>query len=117
MLEACEIAVIIGGVLGPCGVFGCEYYRASPRLGDYVTLPGGSMYTGSQCPVGRVLAAGSSVGWTSDYGTQGGDGYFLNANIRDNKGHNDNGCHAKGLCGLRNSWTELGGGWQICFAT
>ena len=54
-----------------------------------------------------MLAAGGSVGWASDGSWQGSVGY--------NAGNN-NGCGAKGLCGLPYSHAGLGGGWQICFA-
>jgi hypothetical protein len=98
--EACEITVGGGGgVLGPCGVF--DAFGA-----DFVLLPDGSSHHYSDCPVGAVLAAGGSVGWTSDGIYQGGYG----------SGH-DNGFDAKGLCGLPESDGGLGGGWQICFAT
>ena len=98
--EHCEIAVGGGGgVLGACGVFDTYYNN-----GDTVTLPDGSSHGGSDCPAGAVLAAGGSVGWASDGGGQGG-------NLGD-----DNGCGAKGLCGLPFSNDGLGGGWQICFA-
>ena len=63
--EHCEIAVGGGGgVLGACGVFDTYY-------GDYVTLPDGSSHYYSDCPAGAVLAAGGSVGWTSDVNQQG----------------------------------------------
>ena len=98
--EACEIAVGGGGgVLGACGVFDTEGVD-----NDRVTLPDGSSHGGSDCPAGAVLAAGGSVGWASDGGWQG------------SLGHHDNGCVAKGLCGLPYSAHGLGGGWQICFA-
>ncbi len=32
------------------------------------------------------------------------------------RGNPDNGCAAKGTCGLDFDSQELGGGWQICFA-
>eukprot|EP01046_Picozoa_sp_COSAG06_P004741 COSAG06_NODE_203_length_20332_cov_14.679978_9_plen_222_part_00 len=98
--EACEIAVSgAGGVLGACGVFDTE------ACCDVVTLPDGSSHYGSHCPAGAVLAAGGSVGWTSDTASQGNHG-----------GGYDNGCDAKGLCGLAYTPNGLGGGWQICFA-
>ena len=87
-------------MLGPCGVFDTEGVRF-----DYVTLPDGSRHGGSDCPAGALLAAGGSVGWASDGGSQGNHG-----------GPDDNGCGAKGLCGLPFSMNGLGGGWQICFA-
>jgi hypothetical protein len=94
--EACEIAIGGGGgVLGPCGVFDTE--------ADSVTLPDGSSHHYSDCPAGVALAAGGSVGWTSDGDTQG------------SVGRTSNGCDAKGLCGMPWSHFGLGGGWQICF--
>ena len=98
--EACEIAVGGGGgVLGACGVF--DTYL------DRVTLPDGSRHYGSDCPAGALLAAGGSVGWASDSCCQGNPG---------GGAADDNGCGAKGLCGLPYSGNGLGGGWQICFA-
>jgi hypothetical protein len=108
--ERCTIAVGAGaGVLGPCGVFDNDG-------SDVVILPDGSMLGsthacrtcgGSNCPVGATLAAGDSVGWESNAGSQGNTG--------EHRG--DNGCDAKGLCGLPHSEDGLGGGWQICFVT
>ena len=57
-------------MLGPCGVFDTEGVRF-----DYVTLPDGSRHGGSDCPAGALLAAGGSVGWTSDNAYQGSVGY------------------------------------------
>ena len=96
--EACEIAVGGGGgVLGECGVFDTAY--------DEITLPDGSTHDNSDCPVGAALPPGGSVGWTSSGTAQGTVGSNL-----------DNGCAAKGLCGLPFSLDGLGGGRQICFA-
>jgi hypothetical protein len=86
--EACEIAVVIGGALGACGVFDTDGCSSAEHYCDVVTLPDGSSHYGSDCPVGVVLAAGGSVGWASDAERQG------NWNGRNN------GCGAKGLCGL-----------------
>ena len=94
--------------------------------GDSVTLPGGAAHGGSDCPEGAALAPGDAIAWTSDGGNQGSVdcGY-------------DNGCAAKGTCGLPFAAygagsTEvihdcgadgyqpcpngLGGGWELCFA-
>ena len=53
--------------------------------------------------MGAVLALGDALSWTSDGCQQGNYG-------------GDNGCAAKGTCGLPSSGVELGGGWQLCFA-
>ena len=46
-----------------------------------------------------------ALSWTSNGAVQGsvGSGY-------------DNGCAAKGTCGLPFHYYGLGGGWQLCFA-
>ena len=52
-----------GGVLGPCSEFDTE------REFDYVELPPhdrSSRHSGSDCPVGEVLASGDHLTWTSD---------------------------------------------------
>eukprot|EP01051_Picozoa_sp_SAG22_P010979 SAG22_NODE_1021_length_5998_cov_2.167316_4_plen_169_part_00 len=91
--EDCDIAVAGGsGTLGPCPVIDL-YGRTLP--GDYLAIggPGGTHYTGSNCPTGVVLAEGQTLSFHSDYGHQGagGDGLPMNAG------------------------QEAGGGWQICF--
>ena len=86
-------------MLGPC-VF--DIYNNDA---EYVTLPDGSSHGSSDCPAGAVLVTGGSVGWHSNAANQGNWG-----------GGDDNGCDAKGLCGLPYSSQGLGGGWQICFA-
>ena len=68
-------------------------------------LPNGAQLGGSDCPVGAALAVGDALSWTSDGGGQGNRG-----------GNIDNGCAAKGTCGLPYSRDGLGGGWQLCFA-
>ena len=75
--------------------------------GDYVTLPapGGARHGGSDCPVGAGLAVGDALSWTS------------NGSLQGSVGSDDNGCAAKGTCGLPYSdYRGLGGGWQLCFA-
>ena len=110
--ERCVITVAgDGGVLGDCGVFDMDG-RFDTRRGhyDYITLPDGSTHTGSDCPVGAALSPGGSVGWTSDGNVQGSVGIISGGTAWDN------GCAAKGTCGLAFSSTGLlGGGWQICF--
>ena len=49
--------------------------------------------------------AGDTLSWTSGGGYQGSVG----------NSYVDNGCAAKGTCGLPWSHYELGGGWQLCF--
>eukprot|EP01045_Picozoa_sp_COSAG04_P004841 COSAG04_NODE_216_length_19953_cov_85.343558_12_plen_429_part_00 len=98
--EECAITVGGGGgVLGPCPVF--DTYSGA----DYVTLPGGAAHGGSDCPVGAALAPGDAIAWTSDGSSQGSVG----------RSYADNGCAAKGTCGLPYSTYELGGGWKLCF--
>ena len=53
----------------------------------------------------RAVAYGDALSWTSDWHWQGNYG-----------GRLDNGCAAKGTCGLPYSGQGLGGGWQLCFA-
>ena len=89
-----------GGVLAPCAVFDTN----SGAGYDYVTLPGGARHGGSDCPEGAALAPGDALSWTSNDRHQGTVGY------------DDNGCAAKGTCGLPWSDYGLGGGWQLCFA-
>ena len=102
-LEECEITVggTGGGVLGPCAVFDLNPYHTN----DHLTLPDGAQLGGSDCPVGAGLAAGDALSWTSNGANQGNYG-----------GEYENGCAAKGTCGLPNSILGLGGGWQLCFA-
>ncbi len=85
-------------MLGPCAVFDLDTFGS-----DYVTLPGGEQLGGSDCPAGAGLAAGDALSWSSDKYGQGNYG-------------GDNGCAAKGTCGLPYSSYGLGGGWQLCFA-
>ena len=51
-----------------------------------------------------ALAAGDAIAWTSNNNAQGSVGF------------RDNGCAAKGTCGLPFSGSRLGGGWELCFA-
>ena len=37
-------------------------------------------------------------------------------NVQGSVGRRDNGCAAKGTCGLPFSGYGLGGGWELCFA-
>ncbi len=74
--------------------------------GDHVTLPSGARHGVSDCSEGVVLVPGDALSWTSDSEYQGSVGY---------NGY-DNGCAAKGTCGLPYSGHGLGGGWQLCFA-
>eukprot|EP01045_Picozoa_sp_COSAG04_P007564 COSAG04_NODE_398_length_14962_cov_39.977461_7_plen_308_part_00 len=119
-LEDCAITVVVGGgVLGPCPVF--DTYDSN----DPLTLPGGAAHGGSDCPEGVALAPGDAIAWTSNDHSQGSVGF-----------PNDNGCAAKGTCGLPYTYygpgsTEvgggcganndqrcpngLGGGWELCF--
>ena len=64
------------------------------------------MHDGSDCPEGAALAPGDAIAWASNDYAQGSVG----------SGHGDNGCAAKGTCGLPYSWDGLGGGWELCFA-
>ena len=86
-------------MLGACAVF-------DTSGGDYVTLPGGAQLGGSDCPVGAGLVAGDALSWTSDSSREGSVG----------SSNGDNGCAAKGTCGLPFSRHGLGGGWQLCVA-
>ena len=72
---------------------------------DYVTLPGGARHDRSDCPEGATLLPGDALSWASNYHNQGSVGTRF-----------DNGCAAKGTCGLPYSAHGLGGGWQLCFA-
>ena len=105
--EQCAISVGGGGGrLDACGVF--DMYIVGT---DAVTLPDGTRCDHSDCPEGMVLAPGDAVSWQSDAANQGSVGC----------GGCENGCTAKGICGL--PWSgcgddtcpPLGGGWQICF--
>ena len=101
--EDCAITVVGGGgVLGPCPVF--DMLDGGGSEGDSVTLPGGAAHTKSDCPEGAALAPGDAIAWTSSVNGQG------------SVGHRDNGCAAKGTCGLPYSHDGLGGGWELCFA-
>eukprot|EP01045_Picozoa_sp_COSAG04_P012452 COSAG04_NODE_839_length_9957_cov_18.873504_4_plen_170_part_00 len=101
--EDCAITVGGGGgVLGPCPVFDLNPYQNGL---DHVTLPGGAAHGGSDCPEGAALAAGDAIAWTSDGSRQGSVG-----------DSHDNGCAAKGTCGLPYSAYGVGGGWELCFA-
>eukprot|EP01045_Picozoa_sp_COSAG04_P007571 COSAG04_NODE_398_length_14962_cov_39.977461_14_plen_446_part_00 len=93
-----------GGVLGPCPVFDTWESPSNPCC-DSVTLPGGH-YGRSDCPEGAALVPGDAIAWHSDGNNQGTVGYM----------YSDNGCAAKGTCGLPYSSQGLGGGWELCFA-
>ena len=98
--EHCTITVgVASGVLAPCRVFDTESNF------DYVTLPGDAEHGGSDCPAGVALAPGGAIVWTSEGGSQGSV-----------TSYGDNGCAAKGTCGLPFSRDGLGGGWELCFA-
>ena len=103
--EACAISVggTGGGVLAPCAVFDLD--SRNTAHGDYVTLPGGEQFGGSDCPVDAGLAVGDALSWTSNAVFQGGQ-----------TSQGGNGCAAKGTCGPPYSENGLGGGWQLCFA-
>eukprot|EP01046_Picozoa_sp_COSAG06_P038786 COSAG06_NODE_4509_length_4193_cov_11.274792_2_plen_387_part_00 len=104
--EDCDITVGGGGVLRACTVFDTMNNGV-----DLVTLPGtlpDAEHEGSDCPVGAVLAPGDAIAWTSNTGNQG--------TVGCSGTYSDNGCAAKGTCGLSWSQDGLGGGWQICFA-
>ena len=75
---------------------------SSRAIADYVTLPGGAHLGGSDCPVGAALATGDALSWTSTGTAQGSVG----------SQSGDNGCAAKGTCGLPYSQHGRGGGWQ-----
>ena len=51
-----------------------------------------------------MIPSGDALSWTSDATYQGSVGSDY-----------DNGCAAKGTCGLPYSDDGLGGGWQLCF--
>jgi hypothetical protein len=99
--EHCDILVggggsggAAGGTLGPCPIF--DISTASDWGGsDSLGLAGGRGYTGDDCPARALLAAGETLTWTSDGGSQGNQG--------------GNGLPWNGNQGA-------GGGWQICFA-
>ena len=109
--EHCAITVGGGGgVLGPCPVFDTDDGY------DYVTLPGTSELTlgrhgGSNCPEGVALPPGDAITWTSDGSDQGSVCCSHCTCL-------DNGCAAKGTCGLPRIAKNhgLGGGWELCFA-
>ena len=63
--------------------------------------------SGSGCPEGAALAPGDAIAWTSNANQQGSVG---------NPYGRDNGCAAKGTCGLPYSDVGPGGGWELCFA-
>ena len=101
--EECAITVGGGGgVLGRGRVFDLHY-------SDCLTLriPGAFSCIGSD-QVGVALAPGDAISWHSDGNLQGSTG---SVNI-----DYDNGCAAKGTCGLPYSAFGLGGGWELCFA-
>jgi len=103
--EDCAITVGgRGGVLGACPVFDVSCVNGANCGGDSVTLPGGAAHGGSDCPEGAALAPGDAIAWASDDRWQG------------SVGRRDNGCAAKGTCGLPYSAHGLGGGWELCFA-
>ena len=99
--EKCVITVGGGGgMLGPCAVFDMSFL-------DFVTLPGGETYTRSDCPANVALAAGDTIVWDSSGNSQGSVGADL---------HGAYDCSAQGICGMPFSMSELGGGWELCFA-
>jgi hypothetical protein len=99
--EACTITVAgASGTLGSCRVFDMEELPY-----DAVELPA-RQYGGSDCPSGVTLQVDDTIRWHSDDRSQGTVGH---------RG-TDNGCGARGVCGLPYSGNDLGGGWQICFA-
>jgi hypothetical protein len=107
--EHCDIVVAeVGGLLGACTVFDVDIYEEE----DYLTLPDGSRHYGSDCPFGVALAPGGALSWQSDGNQQGGNGPWPSG-----AGAYDNGCAAKGTCGLPVTFDtkELGGGWDVCF--
>ena len=110
--EQCTIIVGGGGgVLGPCAVFDMTILIGDngpePGGNDAVTLPGGAVHGGSDCPEGAALAPGDAIHWASDFRFQGSVGL----------GTVGNGCAPKGTCGLPfNGGNNLGGGWELCFA-
>ena len=105
MSETCEITDgWAGGVLGDCGVFDTFDDGFNP---DTVALPDGSTHSGSDCPAGQALPPGGSVGWISTGGSRGGEEGSVGC--PDFNGC-DNGCAAKGTCGLPYSSIGLGGG-------
>ena len=133
--ESCDITVIggpVGGLLDGCGVFDLNAYGKD----DYINLPM-STHLGSDCPEGTALATGDSVSWHSN-GQYQGNWDCAVSELRRQGTNNfgcggasvgaDNGCGAKGLCGLPFTGkgpgqarsfgypSGLGGGWQTCFA-
>ena len=58
--------------------------------------------------MGAVLASGDAIAWHSNNAAQGSVGCAGSCG--------DNGCVAKGTCGLPFSECGLGGGWELCFA-
>ena len=93
-------------MLGDCGV-------VDMGVGDYVTLSDDpTHYDLSNCPASMALAPGSHVEWSSNDYSQGST-----TNAALGQQGTDNGCTAKGVCGLPYGGNYgLGGGWQICFA-
>ena len=57
----------------------------------------------------RALPPGDAIPWTSDGSDQGSVCCSHCTCL-------DNGCAAKGTCGLPYSNDGLGGGWELCFA-
>ena len=110
--EECAITVSGGsGVLGACSVFDMG------DVGDDLTLPDGSRHGDSDCPAGALLAPGDALSSASNGDFQGSVGMMTWIDGIDIDGTPwDNGCAAKGTCGLPGSNPGLGGGWQICFA-
>ena len=94
----------------------CEWHRLQQPLPSHrrpvptVTLPGGARHGGSDCLVGAVLGPGDALGWASSDMFQG------SARNADGQRGENNGCAAKGTCGLTYTAYGLGGGWQLCFA-
>ena len=97
-----------------------DRYDAGDVWADYVTLPSGAQFVGSNCPEGAALAPGDALSWTSDGWDQGGEGGDCEgvdfSPSTPSLGRFHNGCAAKGTCGLPCSTDFLGGGWQLCFA-
>lgn len=89
-----------GGALGACSV-----YDMIGGAYDWVSVPDGTWYDGSNCPAGEELARGGILRWHS------GRADRTNGAVLE-----DNGCGEKGLCGQPWDGRELGGGWEICFA-
>jgi hypothetical protein len=117
--DSCDIHVSGGGgVLGPCRVFDLQSGAGSDQsgtFGDYIQMPrddinpnamrcpGCTTHFDSDCPMGFSLRTGDYVRFRTDGNWQGTVGRY------------DDGCQAKGTCGLPWSENGLGGGWEICF--